>query len=63
MVTIYRLQSDKSFIAQVQKATITTEEFGIEPMHGLFASSEWWQHIRDGIWCNRRPIAGATGTG
>jgi hypothetical protein len=32
----------------VQKATATTEEFGIEPTHGLFASREWWQHIRDG---------------
>ena len=48
MLSIYRLQSDKDFIAQVQKATARTEEFGIEPTHGLFASAEWWQHVRDG---------------
>ena len=48
MLTIYRLKADKDYIAQVQKATTTTDEFGIEPTHGLFGSPEWWQHIRDG---------------
>jgi hypothetical protein len=48
MLTIYRLRADKDFIAQVQKATTTTEKFGIEPTHGLFGSAEWWQHVRDG---------------
>jgi hypothetical protein len=48
MLTIYRLRADKDFIAQVQKATTTSEEFGIEPTHGLFGSAEWWQHVRDG---------------
>jgi len=48
MLTIYRLRADKDFIAQVQKATATSEEFGIEPTHGLFGSAEWWQHVRDG---------------
>jgi hypothetical protein len=48
MLTIYRLRADKDFIAQVQKATTTSEEFGIEPTHGLFGSVEWWQHVRDG---------------
>jgi hypothetical protein len=49
MLTIYRLRSDKDFIAQVQKATVTTERFGIESTHGLFGSPEWWQHVRDGM--------------
>jgi len=48
MLTIHRLRADKEFIAQVQKATTTSEEFGIEPTHGLFGSAEWWQHVRDG---------------
>ena len=48
MLTIYRLRSDKDFIAQVQKATVTTERFGIESTHGLFGSPEWWRHVRDG---------------
>ena len=48
MLTIYRLRADKDFIAQVQKATATTEESGIEPTHGIFGSPEWWQHVRDG---------------
>ena len=48
MLTIYRLRADKDFIAQVQEATATSEEFGIEATHGLFGSAEWWQHVRDG---------------
>jgi hypothetical protein len=48
MITIYRLQSDKSYIREVQEATESTEKFGIEPTHGIFGSEEWWQHIREG---------------
>jgi hypothetical protein len=48
MLTIYRLKADKDYIALVQKATQTNEDFGIESTHGPFASAEWWQHIRDG---------------
>jgi len=48
MMTIYRLQLDKNYIAAVQKATRTTDKFGIEPTHGMFGSPEWWQHIRRG---------------
>src|ERR1044071_6447660 len=48
MVTIYRLQLAKEHIKRVQEATLTTKEFGIEPTHGLFGSSEWWNHIRAG---------------
>jgi hypothetical protein len=47
-MTIYRLQSDQDYIVDVQRATQTTEKFGIEPTHGVFGSPEWWQHIRDG---------------
>ncbi len=48
MITIYRLEADKDHITKVQQATEKTDKFGIEPTHGLFGSSEWWQHIREG---------------
>lgn len=48
MITIYRLQLDKSYVREVQEATENTENFGIEPTHGIFGSAEWWRHIRDG---------------
>jgi hypothetical protein len=48
MMTIYRLQLDKEYINQVQRATLTTDKFGLEPTHGLFGSPEWWQHVHDG---------------
>ena len=48
MITIYRLQLDKSYVREVQEATNSTENFGIEPTHGMFGSVEWWQHIREG---------------
>ncbi len=48
MMTIYRLQLDKDYIAEVQKATQASDKFGIEPTHGVFGSAEWWAHIRDG---------------
>ena len=48
MITIYRLQADKDYITEVQRATEKSDKFGIEPTHGVFASSEWWQHVREG---------------
>ena len=48
MLTIYRLQSDRREICEVQESTQTTDRWGIEPTHGLFGSPEWWRHIRDG---------------
>src|SRR5258708_8855627 len=41
MELVYRLKDDPKHIAQVQKATLTTDNFGVEPTHGLFGSSEW----------------------
>jgi hypothetical protein len=46
--TAYQLSKNEKFIQQVQRATITTEEFGIEPTHGIFGSSEWWETIASG---------------
>jgi hypothetical protein len=48
MITIYLLRLDKEHIKRVQEATLTSEDFGIEPTHGLFGSPEWWDHIHEG---------------
>jgi hypothetical protein len=45
---VYRLQDDAEHIAAVQRATLETEDYGIEPTHGLFGSIEWWQNIETG---------------
>jgi hypothetical protein len=45
---IYDLREDAEHIAQVQKATVTTKEFGLIPEHGLFGSPEWWAAVHDG---------------
>jgi hypothetical protein len=33
---------------RVQKATLNTKQFGIEPTHGLFGSDEWWKNVSSG---------------
>jgi hypothetical protein len=48
MKKIYDLREDDERIAQVQRATLTTKDFGLEPEHGLFGSAEWWRAISDG---------------
>jgi hypothetical protein len=48
MKPAYQLKLDTDFISNVQRATLSTEDFGIEPTHGLFASSEWWEQIGAG---------------
>jgi len=47
-VEVYNLRNDSVHIAQVQKATLTTEESGLAPGHGLFGSPEWWKAIDEG---------------
>jgi len=46
MYTVYRLD-DPEQVARIQKATLETEEFGIEPTHRLVGSDEWWTKIRN----------------
>jgi hypothetical protein len=48
MKPVYRLKDNATHVANVQKATLTTTEYGIEQTHGLFGSDEWWEHIVDG---------------
>jgi trehalose utilization protein len=48
MQIVYQLRRNQKFIDQVQKATLTTKEFGIQQTHGLFGSPEWWENIQTG---------------
>jgi hypothetical protein len=48
MKPAYQLKADFSRIAAIQKATLTTDEFGIEQTHGLVGSAEWWEQISSG---------------
>ena len=48
MKVAYCLKEDQKHIQQVQKATLTTDDFGIEPTDGLFGSPEWWDRIAGG---------------
>lgn len=48
MKIAYSLRNDEEHIRRVQRATTTTEEFGIEPTHGLYGSTEWWNRIAIG---------------
>jgi hypothetical protein len=48
MVIVYRLRDNKKYIGHVQRATLTTKEFGIQTTHGLFGSEKWWKKIASG---------------
>src|SRR6266511_3899049 len=47
-VPIYDLADDAETIRLVQRATLTTKEFGLEPEIALYGSDEWWRAIGDG---------------
>lgn len=47
-IAVYRLKDDPERIRHIQRATLTTEEFGIEPTHGLLGSDDWWCKIERG---------------
>lgn len=48
MTEVYSLRQDQKYIRDVQKATLESEEFGLQQTHGLFGSDEWWARIADG---------------
>jgi hypothetical protein len=48
MKTISRLADDANKVGLIQKATLTTQDYGIRPTHGLFGSPEWWRKIESG---------------
>lgn len=48
MITVYNLALDTAQIERIQKATLTTDGYGIQQTHGLFGSAEWWSKIASG---------------
>ena len=48
MKTVYRLADDANKVGLIQKATLTTRDYGIRQTHGLFGSPEWWRKIESG---------------
>lgn len=47
-VKVYDLAEDQETIRQIQRATLSTEQFGLEPDVALFGSEEWWAGVKDG---------------
>lgn len=48
MKVVYCLADDRAYIDAVQRATLNTKEYGLQPTHGLFGSPEWWAQVRSG---------------
>jgi hypothetical protein len=44
----YDLAEDKETVHLIQKATLTTKDFGLVPEVALFGSEDWWAAITDG---------------
>lgn len=47
-VKAYDLAEDVETIQLVQRATLNTREFGLEPEIALYGSEEWWRAVNDG---------------
>ncbi len=47
-VKVYDLREDTETIQLVQRATLNTKEFGLEPDVALYGSDEWWRAVSDG---------------
>jgi hypothetical protein len=47
-VKVYDLAEDYETIRLIQRATLNTKEFGLEPEVALYGSDEWWQAVKDG---------------
>ncbi len=43
--TVYALRDDIETIASIQRATLETEEYGLEPEPALFGSADRWAAI------------------
>jgi len=46
--TVYDLAEDAETIALVQRATLTTKDFGLVAEVALFGSDDWWAATKDG---------------
>jgi hypothetical protein len=45
---VYDLATDEETIRLVQRATLTTKDFGLVPEVALYGSEDWWAAIADG---------------
>ncbi len=55
---VYDLADDTETVELVQRATLNTTDFGLEPDVALYGSEEWWSAIDDG----RIPLQESSGT-
>jgi hypothetical protein len=44
----YDLADDQQTVEAVQRATLTTRDFGLVPEVALFGTPEWWKAVEDG---------------
>ena len=47
-IKVYDLAEDYETIRLIQRATLNTKEFGLEPEVALYGSDEWWRAVKDG---------------
>ena len=47
-ITVYDLAQDPDTIELVQRATLKSRQFGLEPEIALYGSADWWRAISDG---------------
>jgi hypothetical protein len=50
----YSLRLDAKFVAQVQKASLETKDYGFPPDPALFGSPGWWVMTEDGTFLSHR---------
>jgi hypothetical protein len=48
-VKVYDLEEDRETVKLVQRATLGTEDFGLEPEVALYGTKEWWGAIEKGL--------------
>ena len=46
---VYDLRGDHKRIAEVQSATLNSDDAGLVPEQGVYGSPEWWRAISDGV--------------
>ncbi len=54
---VYALRDDTDAIASIQKATLETDEDGLEPDPALFGSADWWSAIDRATWPSAKLLA------
>jgi hypothetical protein len=65
---VYDMRQDKTLLAQMRKASLSTGQLGLTVEYGIVGSSEWWSVVESGkikietfIGCIRRVDGGPMG--